>query len=220
MNKKFIAAVVAGVVIIGGALSPFIVQAATGQKGPCNRPPMSERRFDPDKAAQRMADTFGVSKEDILKYSQQGIHFRELWKASFLAKASGKSLQEVMTAKTYDNTWKDVAQSLGITREMLRSTRQDLAATRLESKLSIARQVSLPLLQQGYHSRDIAVANELAQNTGKPIMDILSMKQINNTWFDVATSLGVAENTFKEDIGKLKAAFPHRGFQRGHAPMM
>jgi capsular polysaccharide biosynthesis protein len=213
LTKKRIMGMVAGGVLLAGTISPFIAQAAEQ----CNFNPtaMGHHQMDPDKIAQHIADTFGVSKDDVLTYEKQGIRSKDLYKASLLAKASGKSLKEVMQTKTLDNTWKDVAASLGVTKEEIRAAHQDIEATKLERKLNIAKQTSLDLMQQGYRSRDIAVANELSKNTSKPINDILSMRKINNTWYDVAQSLGVDEDTFKQDMKDIAVAFHHRhrGFQ-------
>jgi len=209
-NKRMVIGFILGTFILAGAVLPFMVQAAETE-GPGN-PGFQHRHFDPEKVAAKISDTFGVDKDEILKYHEQDVNFRDLFKASFLAKASGHSLKEVLAAKTYDNTWKDVAQTLGVTKEKMKATRQDIASTQLEKKLNIAKEVSLPLMQQGYRGRDIAVANELEKNTGKPIVDVLSMRKINNTWHDVAETLGVDDNTFKQDMQNLKAAFPHRGF--------
>lgn len=215
-NNKAILGLVAGAVILTGAVLPFTAQAATGYGlGPGDRPGFQQRHVDPDKMAQRMADTFGVSKEEVLKYQQQGARGKDLFRAAFLAKAGNISLQQVMAAKTYDNSWRDVAKSLGITKEKIKAARMDIASSRLEQKLSIPKQTSLSLMEQGYRGRDIAVANSLSKNTGKPIGDILAMRKINNTWRDVAETLGVSEDTFRQDIQELRQAFPHHG-RHGH----
>ncbi|MDR3590850.1 MAG: hypothetical protein P4N41_14455 [Negativicutes bacterium] len=213
-NRKTVIGLVVGTFILAGAVLPFMVQAAEneGFGGGPGHPGFHQRQFDPDKMAGKLADTFGVSKDEVLQYNEQGINFRDISRASFLAKAGGYSLKEVMAAKTYDNTWKTVAQNMGITKEKMKATRQDMAATVLDKKLSIAKEVSLPLLQQGYRGRDIAVANELSKNTGKPVAEVLSLRKINNTWRDVAETLGVDDNTFKQDMKNLKTAFPQRGF--------
>ena len=213
MNKKAIASLVAGVLILGGAVTPFMAQAAEQQ---IPDRPAGHHQIDPDKFAQHIADTYGTNKADILKYQQEGVNFRDLSKASFLAKASDKSLTEVLETKTLANSWKDVAKSLGVTREKVRAVRNEMAATQLEAKLSIPKQDSLDLMSQGYRSHDIAIANELAKNTSKPMIDLLGMRKINNTWQDVAQTLGVDDNTFTQDMSNIKAAFPHHGFHGGH----
>ncbi|HEY3427018.1 MAG TPA: hypothetical protein VGL27_19650 [Negativicutes bacterium] len=206
LTKKMIATLVAGAFLIVGAVSPFIVQAST----PDNKCGTTRHhQVSPEKSASRIAETFGISQTDILKYQAQGVKFREIYHAAFLAKASDKTLDEVMAVKTTDNTWKDVANTLGITKEQMKATRQDMTATRLNTKLGMDKQDTINLLQQGYHARDIATANELAKNTGKSIEDVLSMKKINNSWHAVANQLGVDDNTFKQDRQELQQAFPH-----------
>jgi predicted acetyltransferase len=206
ISKKTIATFVAGTFLIVGAVSPFIVQASTSDdKCATTR----HHQVSPEKNASRIAETFGISQADILKYQAQGMNFREINHAAFLAKVSNKTLDEVIAVKTTDNTWKDVAAALGITKEQMKATRQDMTATRLNKQLGMDKQVTINLLQQGYHARDIATANELAKNTGKSIEDVLSMKKINNSWRDVANQLGVDDNTFKQDRQELQQAFPH-----------
>lgn len=217
LNKKSIIGLLAGVVVLAAAVSPFIVQAAA-DNNQSDRPAMHQRHFDPDKIAQRIADTYGVDKQEILNYNKEGIKFKDLSRASLLAKASGKTLKEVMTAKTYDNTWKDVANSLGLTQEQIKATRHDIAAARLEKQVNIPKQTAFDLMQQGYRTHDIVVANALSKNTGKSITDILALKKINNTWHDVANNLGVDDSTFKQDMKDIKAAFPHKGFHGFHGP--
>ena len=216
LTKKSILGLTAGVVMLAGSVSPLAVQAVAENDWACQTPAMHQRHFDPEKIAQRIADTYAVNKDDVLKYCNDGIRFKELFKAAFLAKASNKSLKEVMEVKTYDNTWQDVAQSFGVTREQMKATRNDIAATRLENKLQISKQTSLALLQQGYRAHDIAVANALSNNTNKPISDVLAMKKINNTWHDVASDLGVDDNTLKKDMENLRTAFYNKGFHDQH----
>lgn len=212
LTKKSILGLTAGVVILTGSVSPLAVQAVVENDGACQTPAMHQRHFDPEKIAQRIAEKYDVNKDDVLKYCNDGIRFKDISKAAFLAKASNKSLKEVMEVKTYDNTWKDVAQSLGVTREQMKATRNDIAATRLETKLQISKQTSLALLQQGYRAHDIAVANALSNNTNKPINDVLAMKKINNTWHDVASDLGVDDNTLKKDMKYIRTVFHNKGF--------
>ncbi|MBP2642562.1 MAG: hypothetical protein H6Q67_449 [Firmicutes bacterium] len=214
LSKKTVIGMVAGALIMASAVTPFVAQAM--ESGDTNQLAygVHQRHFNSEKMAQNLTDTFGVNKEEVLIYQQQGIKMKDLFRASFLAKASGRNLKEVMAAKTYDNSWKDVATSLGISRETMKAVRSDIASAHLEKKLGIPKQTSLDLMEQGYHAKDIAVANELAKNTGRTIVDILSMRSIKNTWFDVAQNLGVNEGTFKQDMKSIRTAFGHHGFHQ------
>ena len=130
---------------------------------------------------------------------------------SLLAEASGKSLEEVMALKNSGNTWGDVAKSLGVTKAQVKAVHQDIAATKLENKLGISRQTGLVFLQQGYHPRNIAIADKLSKYTGTSMHDILSMKKNSNSWHDIANALGVDKNRFKQGMEELKTVFPHGG---------
>ncbi len=208
LSKKAVAMIALGAFILLVAAAPFAVQAAQGDK---HGPGFGQHQFDPDKAADRLADTFGMSKETILDQYNKGVKFRDIGRAAFLAKASNKPLDEVLALKTADNKWRDVTQTLGITKEQMKATRQALAADRLSSKLGFDRQATLGLLEQGYRTRDVAVAGLLAQDTGKTSQEILGLKKINNSWRDVAQTLGVSKDTMKQDAEKLRQAFGRPG---------
>ena len=216
VSRKTIAAMVAGTFIIAGAASPFIVQAAETQEKPsAYHQKQEQQKISPEEAAKRLSDAFGVDQTTILKYQNNGMNFRDISKAAFLAKAGNKSIEDVISQKTDTNTWKDVAASLGITKEQMKATRQDMAATHLNKQTGIKKETALDLLQKGYHPRDIGMASELSKNTKKSINDILSLKKINNTWSDVAKKLGVNDETFKNDLKEVGHGPHHeRGEQR------
>lgn len=211
-TKKNIIVAAAGALILAGACGLYAVKAHPGHS--YDRTAIHQKCISPDQQAQKMAETFGIDKREILNYFEQGTCFRDLSRAAFLAKASNQSLQQVIALKTPDNTWKNVAESLGITPEKAKAARQDMMAGRLE-KLHIAKQNSLDLMQQGYRPHDIAMAQELAENTGKTASDILDMRKINNTWRDVAQTLGVSEEIFKQDMQNIREVFPHKGMRHG-----
>lgn len=216
LSRNAIAAIVAGTFIMAAAASPFIVQAAEIEQPPVGQHQtdhknLKNHKVDPTQVAQRLSDIFGIDKEVILKYNTNGMSFKDIRRAAFLANASGQSLEDVISHKTPDNNWKDVATTLGITKEQMRATRQNMVANDLNKKIGLDKQTTLDLLQTGYHGRDIGMASELAKNTNKPIAEVLSMRKINNTWFDVATTLGVDKDTFKKDAQELGCGFQHRG---------
>lgn len=211
LTKKRIIGLIAGGVLFASLISPFAAQAAE-QCGD-NSAGRGQHQMDPDKISQQIEDTFGISKENVLSYEKQGVAVKDLYKAAFLAKASGKSFQEVMQAKTWDNTWKEVVKVLSVTKGQIRATQQDLEAAQLENELHISTQTSLHLMQEGYRSHDIAVANELSPNTGKTIQDILYMKQTNTSWYDVAQQLGISDDAFAQDMKTLKEAYQPSGFE-------
>ncbi|MDT8902771.1 hypothetical protein [Anaeroselena agilis] len=214
VSKKTVAIFVLGAFVLAGAALSPLAQAAGPEK---TRPAIEKRQFDPDKAAQRLSETYGIAKDTVLARLNNGANIRDVNRAAFLAKASGKTLDEVLDLKTGDNNWKDVAKTLGVTREQAKATFRGLSADKLNAKLGFDRATVLGLLEQGYKSRDIAVAGLLAENADKTPASVLEMKKINNTWRDVAQSLGVSDETFKQDMLKLRQAFGHGGHHRfGH----
>jgi hypothetical protein len=203
----------AGALLFANAVSPVAVHAA--QPISPYQPGVGYQQMDPGKIAQNIADTYGVNKDEVMNGVKEKVHFKDLTKAALIAKAGGKSFAEVMQAKTFTNSWRDVAKSLGVTREQMRTALQDIAAGRLQNKLNIPRETTLGFLKQGYRVKDIAMAGELSKNTGKPEDFILSMKQINNTWLKVAQNLGVSKDTFRQDLKEMRLSLHqgHRHFQ-------
>jgi len=212
--KKTIAAIAIGAFILAGIAVPYIAQA---DRADDQRPAFGQRHVDPDKAASRLSETYGIDKSAVLKYLNDGVPMRNLNRAAFLAQASGKSLDDVLALKTADNSWKDVAKTLNITKEQFKATRNTLLSNRLNAKLGLDKQATFALFDQGYLPRDVAMAGLLAQNTGKSMDDILALKKINNRWSDVATTLGVDHDTLKQDIQQLRQAFPGRGHRHHEA---
>lgn len=210
ISKKSIAMLAVVALVALGVMVPVLAQKAPDQ------PPM-----DPDKMAQRIADMSGLDKDAVLKYLNNGTNPRDLGQAAFMAKASGKSLDEVLTTKQSVKSWKEVAEKLGVTKEQMKATRDSMVADHLNKQIGADRQSTLNLLGQGYHAPDIAMGTLLAQNSGKSIDEVLSLKKINNTWRDVAASLGVDDNTLKQDLQKLRPAHgpngapDHEGFPGG-----
>jgi hypothetical protein len=216
ISKKSIIGIAAGIAILAGTMSPVIAQA-----GPMmgmdrdGQPPMAmgQPNIDHDKMAQRLSATCGVDQKQAMGLLNEGVSFRELSVGAFVAKASSRSLQDVMNIKMNYTTWQDEITFLGVTKETIKATHDDMVATLFAANLDLSKDAALNLLQKGYHARDIAVANELAHDTDKSITDVLAMKMINNTWQDVATTLGVADPMFKEDMKNVHAVMlPHSEF--------
>lgn len=212
MNVKKIpqtamAALLAATFLVGGLAVLPTVQAADG----ADRPAIEQRhKLNPEQMAERMATTFSLSKDQVLQYYNNGTSFKDIRHAAFLAKAGNLSLDIVLQAKTDSNSWRDVAQTLNISPQQIKAARIDLQANHL-TKAGLDKQAAVALLDQGYHPRDIACANQLAKDTGNAILDVLSYKKINNTWQDVATTLGVSPDQFKQEMKNLKGSFPHHG---------
>lgn len=215
LSKNTIAAMVAGTFIMAAAASPFIVQASE-IKQPSNgqHQKFEKHTISPEQSAQHLFDAFGIDKATILHYNSTGMNFKDISRAAFLANASGKSLEDIISHKTVNNSWKDVATTMGITKEQTHAARQNMIANGLNKKIGLDKQTTLDLLNQGYHPQDIAMAGQLAKNTNKQISEVLSLKKINNRWSDIATIVGVDKETFKSDMKTLGHGFGPKGHKQ------
>ncbi len=214
VNKKTIATMVAGTFIIAGAATPFIAQAAKTQETPsAYHQKETKKQLDPQIASKRISDTFGIEQSVVLKYNNNGMSFKDIGKAAFLAKAGNKSIDNVISQKTADNNWKDVAESLGITKEQIKTAHQNLAADQLNKRTGIDKKSALNLLQDGYRPYDIGMASQLATASKKPIKNVLALKKINNAWSDVAAQLGIDAETFKKDFKNAEQGSHPKGLQ-------
>lgn len=212
ISRTAVAAVLAATFLTGGLAILPTVQAADGT----DRPAIEQRhKLDPEQLAERIATTFSLNKDTVLQYYNNGTSFKDIRHAAFLAKAGSLSLDTVLQTKTDSNSWHDVAQTLNISPQQFKAARVDLQANHL-TKAGLDKQAAVALLDQGYHPRDIACANQLAKDTGNSIIDVLSYKKINNTWQDVATTLGVNPDQFKQEMKNLKGTFPHHGGPEHH----
>ena len=218
-SKKTTASLLAGAMLLTGAMSAGIVQAAESTDT-TNRPersqqqrPMQPPQMDNEKMAQELSDTFDISKDEVQSYQKENKgDFHDIFRAALLAKTSGRSFADVIALKTSSNTWKDVQSSLGITKEQIRTAQDELMAARMEKALSIPKSTSLSLMKQGYRHMDIAMASTLAKESGRTIDAVLAMRKINNTWEDVAKSLNISEDTLHKDMKGMHAM---NGMQEG-----
>ncbi len=210
-NKKNLTALAIGGLLLSGIAAPLAVQASENHR-PVNA---GQRMGERSKMTQEFAAQFGISESELQAYREKGVEMRDLGHAAMLAKISGKPLADVMAAKTLNTSWKELSQTLGVTPQQMKAAFEDMIASRMESKLSINKQTSLELMKQGYHAKDISVAGLLAADTGKSINDVLSQKKINNSWHDVATTLGVNEDTFQQNMQTLRHAVPPMDGHRG-----
>ena len=204
-NKKKVFVGIAAVAMIAGGSAMLLdldtVHAA--QQGQTTqrtanrqqRPP----RFNLNDMAAKLADKCNISADEIISYCNNGGDFRDAQQAARLAKLSGKSFKDVVAAKTDDNRWEQVAESLGVTRDQMKADMDSDLADRIAERGNITASVAMQLLQEGYDVRDIDRAAVLAKASGKDVHDVLSMKKTNNRWSDVAKELGVDESTLQQD---------------------
>ncbi len=218
LSKKLVIGLMAGAMVVTGAIGTYTAQAAASesqqtaqdtQKKGKHQPP----KFDADKAAQGVADMFGVSKDEVLVSFKSNADFKDIGHAAMLAKVSGKSYADVFAMKTSSNKWSEIESSLGVTREQMKTAQQDVMSSMMEKRANISKDTAASLLKDGYRPQDIVSASVLAKSSNKEITAVLSMKKINNSWKDVAKELGVDEKTFHKEMKELGG--PGLGFMGG-----
>lgn len=218
LSRKVAAGLLAGTVLLSAAAIPVAqVLAAT----PSNQAAVStaQRQVDPDKAATRIATVFGIDKSEVLQLYNQGHKMGDIAHAAFLSQAVQRPLTDVLAMKNEQNTWKDVRNQLSPTTAQLQNERHAVSARVMQLRFGIDATAAKNLLDQGQKPRDVAMAGLLAKDSGKNINDVVTMKTSDNKWADVAKSLGVSEQTFKQDAQQLQnfARHAHRVVSRHQA---
>lgn len=215
-QRKMIAGIVAGLVLTAGGFGVLSAQSQS-QNGAQHRmfakgerPDGQMPQMDASEAAKHIAETFGVDESQVKNAIENKKDFRDIGQAAMIAKVSGKSFDEVMALKTDDKNWRDIGESLGVTREKVEEVRQSMTAQHLSQDGDIDESKALSLLKKGYEPRDIDCAAALAKASGKDIQSVLDRKKINNRWGDVAKELGVDANVLPK---KFHGHGPH-----GHGP--
>lgn len=211
LSRKKCAALALGAVMTVGAAFPVLSEVANANEA--MTPPVQQKmqqspkegHYGHHQGGPRMffpgiEQQLGISKADIDKYCKDGTRPDDVVAAALIAKAGNSSLDKVMSYKTGDNSWKEVMEKTGVTFEQVRQTRDELAANVIAQKTGANKNAIGVLFKQGYHDRDIMMAAELAKLSSKEVNEVINMKKINNSWHDVAQSLGVDDSAVREDM--------------------
>ena len=109
-----------------------------------------------------------------------------------IAKVSGTPFETVLETKDSGKSWREVASIYKVTPSQIKEARFDIRATHMAERLDVNKHTLKALLKDGYHPRDIAAANAIAKKSNKPLLTVLSLRGINNTWEDVAEEVGLS----------------------------
>jgi len=226
LDKRVAAGLLAGAILAGGLFGTYQMEASAaeqvqeqqaqmrfrhhgeaGSRYDEHRRQRQERQFDADKMATELSAAFDVSKDEVLAAINDKKDMRDIGHAAVLAKASGKSFADVLAMRADGKNWRAVTESLGLSREDIRKAHDNAAATVLESKVGVERATASRLLADGYRVQDVSMAGILAKESGKDIDTVLSMRKINNTWRDVAASLGISEDAMRSAMRDVMSGF-------------
>lgn len=210
LAKKAIVLALAGAFIVTGIgitqLPHSVALAATQKLEQKDHRQSSD--FNPEVMAQNIQDSFGIDKQVILDYNKQGWKMHDLHRAALFAYASEKPISDILNAKTMTNDWKDVGESLGVTREKMHTVMQTIMSKKMATNLDVDSAVISSFLSQGYHPRDIAMAVTLSKHSAKTIDEVINMKKINNRWSNVATALGISDEDYKQYQDSVRQCLP------------
>ena len=215
-KKKTLVLALAGAFAITGIGTTYLNQTAFAATADTTQQDQAQMRVDhkgtpklmTDEMAQQFATTFNVDKKVLLDYQTKGYTMRDFHQAALIASAGNKSFTDVMNAKTATNSWKDVMDSFSITNEQLQQAAQGFMSKQISTMLQIDESTVSGLLKDGYQPTDIVMASVLSKQASKTIPDVLNLKKINNTWKDVAASIGIDETAFNQCMTDLKSKMP------------
>ena len=152
----------------------------------------NDAEFQNKFAAKYLAESFSLDREVIHSYLDDGWRFRSLQHAALIAKVSGTPFETVLETKDSGKSWREVASIYNVTPSQIKEARFDIRATHMAERLDVNKHTLKALLKDGYHPRDIAAANAIAKKSNKPLLTVLSLRGINNTWEDVAEEVGLS----------------------------
>lgn len=167
-------------------------------------------RFANDRSAKYLAESFALDEELVQSYLDDGWHLSDLKEGALIAKVSGNSFETVLEAKDDDTSWREVASSFHVTKSQLEDARFDLRASHMAERLDMSKHTVKALLKDGYHPRDIAAANAIAKKSDTPLLTVLSMREINNTWQDVAKKVGLSPQESRDICAPEHPSKHHR----------
>lgn len=194
ISKKLGALLVGGVIAFSAAF-PMISEAAPDEN---DNPPSyydgygcgygyHHYRDNDCRGLQRL----GINQATFDSYLNKGYSPRDIYHASFIAKASGQSLDKVLSYKTEDNTWRAVLKKVGVTEEQLRQTRDLEKVGYIAKRYNLNQGQMEKYIKDGYRLGDVMMGQRIAHLSGKSFDDVMAMKKVNNDWRDIADSLNL-----------------------------
>jgi len=151
------------------------------------------RWADKNEVAATIANSYGVPYSAVLKYCNENGCLEDACRIAYMAMLTDNSFDRVAGLKNKDNTWIDVSEALGISDEMVRAYRNNALIDRINQRYDVERASVADLIEQRYEIVDIVKASRLAQASGLHVTEVMSHKNINNTWAEVGRKLTGSE---------------------------
>lgn len=125
LNKKLMASLLTGAIIMGSGIFTMQAEAADNDKSTDARPGFHEHfgghhdrgqkpKLSKEEIIKHMAKSSKLSEAKVKELFDQHYRPRDIMSAGLLAKESGKNVNSILNMKKINNTWKEVAKSLGV----------------------------------------------------------------------------------------------------------
>lgn len=161
---------------------------------------------------QNISEYFGVDKQTLVTYYNNGWEMPELRRGAFLAYASHKSFDDVMNLRE-NNSWGRVEYLIGLTPNDLKATQDDIISTQIANKLDINKSIVTFLVKQNYEVDEVIHGILYSMYVDKSPADIIEMHNPpTSNWEVVADDLGITQKELEEihqkmetlDLGMIK----------------
>ena len=132
--KKVLALSAMGLILTGASYQ--LPMDNTAQARPLPRAERISPQMRINNEMQNISEYFGVDKQTLVTYYNNGWEMPELRRGAFLAYASHKSFDDVMNLRE-NNSWGRVEYLIGLTPNDLKATQDDIISTQIANKLDM-----------------------------------------------------------------------------------
>lgn len=214
--KKTLSIALAGAFLLTSAAAyqmPGLSSAAPYQMQHADKMPSHmNKMFNETNFAQAIAAEYNVKQTDVEKALQNGWRPFQLQRAAFIAYASDKSLNDVLSDRDKVSSWQELDEKYGLTPEKHDQAMRQLHCKRIADMTGVTETKLNALIDDGYYMHDITMAALIANEANRSIDDVISQKKINNSWFDIAESFGMNPDDLSEKMHQCRPHHFDRGF--------
>ena len=192
--KKVLALSAMGLILTGASYQ--LPMDNTAQARPLPRAERISPQMRINNEMQNISEYFGVDKQTLVTYYNNGWEMPELRRGAFLAYASHKSFDNVMNLRE-NNSW----------------GRDDIISTQIANKLDINKSIVTFLVKQNYEVDEVIHGILYSMYVDKSPADIIEMHNPpTSNWEVVADDLGITQEELEEihqkmetlDLGMIK----------------
>lgn len=176
-----------------------------GQRSGAGFAGLHVRNMTKERALKIFHDDYLFSEEELAPlYDELG--FDGLEDVCLHAYMGRVPLQKIMEMRE-QYSWERIKYLLGLTPQVYFDRCVDYQARRLLERMDIPQEVTKEFMQQGYAMHHVNTAYLLAEQSGKPMAEIIVLKTPKNRWSQVAESIGVSAEELRESQAKISQAF-------------